>query len=67
MIEISDSEKDDTGVTTTCSCLMALAISGKLDDFYEKPEDIKTAFDYVMKGDKKGLWKSILLLNCAIK
>ncbi len=30
----SISAADDVNITTTCSCLMALALSGKLDDFY---------------------------------
>ena len=66
----SGSIANDTGVTTTCSCLIALAISGKLDGFYKdadgkkKPEDIRKAFDYVMKGDEEDEWKSSELDPC---
>lgn len=51
----SASIKDDVGVTTTCSCLMALATANELDEFYEhdnsKP---KEAFTYAVQYN----WKS---------
>jgi hypothetical protein len=33
----SPMDPDDVNVTTTCSCLMALTLAGKLNDFYEDP------------------------------
>ena len=47
----SKSMKDDVGVTTTCSCLMALALADKLDGVYgdKKGRDAATAiFDKIL-------------------
>jgi hypothetical protein len=38
----SESDPNDVNITTTCSCLMALALSGKLPDFYGKESWLKT-------------------------
>ena len=38
----SKSPPDDVNVTTTCSCLMSLALSAKLGDFYRQDGDVKT-------------------------
>jgi hypothetical protein len=37
---------DDVNVTTTCSCLMALALTGKISQFYEKdaPDTVAAVF-----------------------
>lgn len=37
----SESSPDDVNVTTTCSCLMSLALSGKLKDLYGKGGEVK--------------------------
>ena len=43
----SKSVLDDVNVTTTCSCLMSLVLSGKLAKFYGKKykEPVKAIFD----------------------
>src|SRR5579885_1964641 len=37
----SESLVDDVNITTTCSCLMGLALAGKLDDFYGEDRNDK--------------------------
>jgi len=47
----SPSDPDDVNVTTTCSCLMALTLSGKLDDFYnQKSKEIVSAMFQKLLG-----------------
>ena len=48
----SDSPPDDVNVTTTCSCLMSLALSAKLGDFYSQDGDVKAKkiFDAVFSA-----------------
>lgn len=54
----SPSDINDVGITTTCSCLMALAMSGKLRDIYQEESKVKETFDSVMKGDVNDEWIS---------
>jgi ATPase family associated with various cellular activities (AAA) len=48
----SGSLDDDVNITTTCSCLMALALSGKVADFYgdESPKTVAETFKHVLKA-----------------
>lgn len=49
----SESIPGDVNVTTTCSCLMALALGDKLSDFYGKDENKRIAvgiFDKLLKS-----------------
>src|SRR5262245_41813406 len=46
----SQSLAGDTNVTTTCSCLMALALTGKLPDFYaaDQKDTVSRIFNNIL-------------------
>ena len=53
----SESPADDLNVTTTCSCLMSLALSGKLDEFYGR-ERGKSIAEETFKALLSAPWMS---------
>lgn len=57
----SDSVPDDVNVTTTCSCLMALALAGKLTDFYGK--NSAAAVDEIFERLLRAPWMSSGLIE----
>ena len=52
----SKSEPDDVNVTTTCSCLMALTLAGKLCEFY--PVDTRQTVSEIFVNILKAPWES---------
>lgn len=54
----SKSFENDLNVTTTCSCLMGLALSGKLPDFYGKGEVHKTTSKEIFDNVFNAHWMS---------
>lgn len=61
----SPSDENDVGITTTSTCLMALAVTGELIDFYDGDmSKTQKAFEMIMKGDKNDKWISSKLDPC---
>jgi hypothetical protein len=56
------SDEPDVKVTTTCSCLMAAALSRRLDDTYKsktkKPKTVKDTVEAVFRRVVKAKWES---------